>query len=167
MKICVLPLRLYPLPSRCQAIRSSTTAGAATFAPRGKAGILMGNGDPVSGMKVVNEICVPSGDQRIPPGDRSRFVSCLVSRVSSHITWIWFVPLLSDRKAILLPSGDQIGDDTSKLPVSSSLIRRVARSMIISSLLPRSFILSTPPRVKRMWFPSGEILGLPTDSISM
>jgi hypothetical protein len=66
------------------------------------------------------------------------------------MTWIWLVPLLSDRKAILLPSGDQIGDDTSKLPVSSSLIRRVDRSMIISSLLFRSFILSMLPRVNRM-----------------
>ena len=167
MKIWVLPFGVSPRPSRCQAIRSSTTAGLASVAPRGKDGILMGSGDPDSGMKVVNEICVPSGDHRIPPGDRSRLVSCLVSRVSSHITWIWFVPLLSDRKAIFVPSGDQMGDDTSKLPVSSSLIRRVDRSMIMSSLLPRSFILSTPPRVKRMWFPSGDILGLPTDSISM
>jgi len=81
--------------------------------------------------------------------------------------WIWFVPLLSERKAIFVPSGDQMGDDTSKLPVSSSRIRRVARSMIIRLLRFRSFILSTLPRVKRMWFPSGEILGLPTDSISM
>ena len=127
----------------------------------------MGRGDPVSGRNIVNEMCFPSGDHRIPPGDRSRFVSCTVSRVSSHIMWIWFVPLLSDRKAILLPSGDQMGDDTSKLPVSSSRIRRVARSMIIRLLWFRSFILSTLPRVKRMWFPSGEMRGLPTDSISM
>ena len=131
-------------------MRSSTTAGLARFAPGGKAGIVIGSGDPVSGMKLVNEMCAPSGDQRMPPGARSRLVSCLVSRVSSHMTWIWFVPLLSDRKAIRVPSGDQIGDDTSKLPVSSSLIRRVDRSMIISSLLFRSFILSTLPRVNRI-----------------
>ena len=118
-------------------------------------------------MNIVNEIRVPSGDQRIPPGERSRLVSWTVSRVSSHIMWIWLVPLLSERKAILVASGDQIGDETWKLPVVSSRARRVAVSMIRRLLWLRSFILSTLPRVNRMWLPSGEILGLPTDSISM
>ena len=148
-------------------MRSSTTAGLASSAPRGKSGILIGSGDPVSGRNIVNEISVPSGDQRMPPGARSRLVSCTVSRVSSHIMWIWFVPLLSERNAIRVPSGDQIGDDTSKLPVSSSRTRCVARSMIMRLLRLRSFILSTLPRVNRMCFPSGEMRGLPTDSISM
>ena len=71
-----------------------------------------------------------------------------------------------ETKAILVPSGDQVGDDTLKLPVVSSRIRLVERSMRSRLLWLRSFILSTLPRVNRMWVPSGEISGLPADSIS-
>ena len=71
-----------------------------------------------------------------------------------------------EMKAIRVPSGDQIGDDTVKFHVVSSRIRLVARSMISKLLWFRSFILSTLPRVNRIWPPSGEICGLPADSIS-
>jgi hypothetical protein len=64
----------------------------------------------------VNAICLPSGDQVMPPGARSSRVNCSVSRVSAHITWSCVDPDRSDRKAMRLPSGDQTGDESLQAP---------------------------------------------------
>jgi hypothetical protein len=65
-----------------------TVGSGAHLAPLGFLGRVMGK--PILlGTVMVNEICSPSGDQRMLPGPSVRRVICVDSRVSTHMTWIW------------------------------------------------------------------------------
>jgi hypothetical protein len=120
-----------------------------------------------SGMKDVKARRFPSGDQASPAGAVWRWVSWATSRVSSHMTWSWLVPSRSEMKAIFRPSGDQTGEESRQLPAVSSRTLFPSMSVIHRLLADRSLTLSTQVRLNRMLFPSGEMAGFPSDSMSM
>jgi hypothetical protein len=113
---------------------------------------------------MVKAIWVPSGDQRRLEGPRSTRVICVVAPSASiQRTKIWEPDGWPGAvNAMRVPSGDQTGEDPSR----RYRIRDPSAFMIQMPEYRRSFTLSTPPRVKRIWVPSGEIWGLETDSIS-
>ena len=77
------------------------------------------------------------------------------------------MPSRSERNAIRVPSGDQTGAESRQLPRVSSRRRVPAVSTIQMLLRAWSFSLSTQPREKTIWEPSGEMAALDTDSMSM
>src|SRR5262245_21703261 len=166
-KTCVWPLGTGPRPSEAHERRSTITAGLAHSAPRGRSGNLMGRIGSLSGTNEVKEICFPSGDHLMPFGACCRWVSCAFSRVSSHSTCNCFVPSRSERKATRLPSGDQAGEESLRAPDVNSRTREPSTSTIQRLLRYWSLTLSTQVRVKMICLPSGEISGLPTDSMSI
>ena len=110
---------------------------------------------------------LPSGDHLKVVGVRSTCVSCNVSRVSSHMMWSCVVPSRSERNAIRLPSGEKTGAESRQGPLEISRRRVPAVSVIQRPARSWSLILSTYPRLKTIWEPSGEIWGAVIDSISM
>jgi hypothetical protein len=64
----------------------------------------------------VKAILDPSGDHSGAEGSESRRVICAISRVSSHITWIWVDPERLDRKAMRFPSGENAADESRNVP---------------------------------------------------
>src|SRR5262245_36180629 len=66
-----------------------------------------------------------------------------------------------------LPSGDQTGEESLRAPEVNSRTREPSTSTIQRLLRYWSLTLSTQVRVKMICLPSGEISGLPTDSMFM
>ena len=162
-----LPLGNGPRPSLLQDSLSMMMAGSAHLAPFGRGGSSTFRIGFSSAMNMVKARLLASGDQARLWGELSTWVNWATSRLSSHITWTWEVPSRSEMKATFRPSGDQAGDESRQLPEVSSRTRFPSKSVIHKLEFERSFGLSTQVRVKMMFFPSGEMAGLPTDSISM
>jgi hypothetical protein len=75
-------------------------------------------------------MCLPSGDHEMPIGGKSRLVNATVSPLSIQRLWICGVPLRSDVKSRMLPSGDHRGDESLYRPLVSGLLSVPSKSMI-------------------------------------
>ena len=115
-KTWVKPFVVGPVPSAPHTVRSTRTAPFASSAPLGVFGSLMGSGEFSSRTRTVNAIFEPSGDHRGADGSESSRVSWAISRVSSHIAWIWVEPERFERKAIRFPSGENAAEESRNVP---------------------------------------------------
>src|SRR5689334_943921 len=88
---------------------SITFTGGAQLAPSGFSGGAA-RGGLLDGTNCVNAIDLPSGDQAMALGARTRLVSSAVWPLSIHRTYSCGLPSAADTYASRVPSGDQRGE---------------------------------------------------------